>query len=123
MVTNVLSMRSIEAGALDMHVAPFDPRAAVAVLLQVCRFGAGCTSAGALAWADEAAPLPARVEGDRAFFSQILQNLVCARVRALMPPSVYGCPASCADRSTASLFILRFTVAACLCAGDQRAEV
>jgi signal transduction histidine kinase len=88
MVTNVLSVRSIEAGALDMHVAPFDPRAAVAELLQVCRFGAGCTAAGELAWTNERAPLPARVEGDRAFFSQILQNLVRARARACVDASL-----------------------------------
>jgi hypothetical protein len=34
MVSNVLSMRSIEAGELEMHVADFDPRAVVEDLLQ-----------------------------------------------------------------------------------------
>ena len=73
MVSNVLSMRHIESGTLDMRVAPFDPRAAVRELLQVCRVG--CHTR--IAWPDEDAPLlPAVVEGDHMFFIQILQNLV-----------------------------------------------
>jgi K+-sensing histidine kinase KdpD len=35
MVSNVLSMRHIESGELEMHAAVFDPRAAVQDLLQV----------------------------------------------------------------------------------------
>ena len=34
MVSNVLSMRSIESGELEMHVAAFDPRDVVEDLLQ-----------------------------------------------------------------------------------------
>jgi signal transduction histidine kinase len=80
MVSNVLSMRNIESGNLDMRVAPFDPRAAVRELLQVCRVG--CHTR--IAWPDEEAQLlPASVAGDRTFFIQILQNLVrlCALLR------------------------------------------
>ena len=73
MVSNVLSMRHIESGTLDMRIAPFDPRAAVNELLQVCRVG--CHTR--ITWPeDEAALLPATVEGDHMFFIQILQNLV-----------------------------------------------
>ncbi len=79
MVSNALSMRTIEAGQLDTHPAPFDPRAALHDLLQVCRLG--CADAR-LVWANADEPLPATVTADRTFFSQILQNLVRARRRA-----------------------------------------
>jgi K+-sensing histidine kinase KdpD len=81
MVANVLSMRGIESGELAMHVAPFEPRAAVADVLNVCRLGRGARD---IVWMDEAAPLPTETHGDRTFFCQILQNLVRlpARLRA-----------------------------------------
>lgn len=72
MIGNVLSMRDIEAGTLALHVAPFDPRAAVADLIQVCHLG----RAGDISWANEAEPLPSVVEADRSFLCQILQILV-----------------------------------------------
>jgi CheY-like chemotaxis protein len=78
MVSNAQSMRSIEDGTLDMHVAPFDPRAAVRALLQVCRLG--CAQSN-ISWASEAEPMPALVEADRSFFCQILQNLVTNATR------------------------------------------
>lgn len=73
MVSNAQSMRSIEDGTLDMHVVPFDARAAVRDLLQVCRLGCAQSNIG---WTNEAEPLPVLVEADRSFFCQILQNLV-----------------------------------------------
>ena len=92
MVSNVLSMRHIESGTLDMRVVPFDPRAAVHELLQVCRVG--CHTR--ITWPEEeAALLPATVEGDHMFFIQILQNLV-RRFRVTLPlcTSDIGAPRS-----------------------------
>ncbi len=74
MVSNALSMRSIESGTLDMHVALFDPREAVDQLLRVCRLG--CAQSD-IRW-EQQRPLPREVEGDRTFWCQILQNLVRA---------------------------------------------
>jgi signal transduction histidine kinase len=70
LVSNVLSMRSIESGALEMTVTAFDPGAAVRALLQVCRLG--CTTARV---ALRAAPLPRTVTADKTFLCSILQNL------------------------------------------------
>ncbi len=75
MVSNVLSMRNIESGELEMHPASFDPRAAVNDLLQVCRLG--CLQSE-IVWTNEAEPLPSTVTADQTHFSQIVQNLVRA---------------------------------------------
>ncbi len=58
MVSNVLSMRNIESGELEMHPSAFDPRAAVHDLLQVCRLGCATSD---IVWTDEDEPLPAEV--------------------------------------------------------------
>jgi signal transduction histidine kinase len=58
MVSNVLSMRNIESGELEMHPSAFDPRAAVHDLLQVCRLG--CSTSD-IVWTNADEPLPATV--------------------------------------------------------------
>jgi signal transduction histidine kinase len=71
-VTNVLSMRVIESGELEMLPVEYDPSSAVNDVLQVCRLG--CSSR--VEWRNEDEPLPRIVLADRTFFCQILQNLV-----------------------------------------------
>jgi signal transduction histidine kinase len=74
MVSNVLSMRNMETGKLEMHPAAFDPHAALNDLLQVCRLG--CSQSENIMWTNASEPLPASVTADRSFFTGVLQNLV-----------------------------------------------
>jgi K+-sensing histidine kinase KdpD len=104
MVSNALSMRSIESGSLEMHVAPFNPREAVVALLQVCRMG--CTQQSTIEWINQLEPLPRLVSADCAFLSQILQNLV----RALRCVAMAR---SCADVKRTGVVTL----------GDQRGQI
>ena len=74
-VSNVLSLRALEAGECNIALAPFSVREVVAGVLSVCRMSLthGDTS---LRWLDEEAPLPARMLGDAGRISQILLNLL-----------------------------------------------
>ena len=78
MVSNVLSMRSIEAGELEMHPAEFSPRDALTDLLQVCRLGRAQSD---IVWLNEHEPLPTSVTADRNFLNMILQNLLTNALR------------------------------------------
>jgi hypothetical protein len=78
MVSNVLSMRSIESGELEMHPACFDLRAAVDDLLAVCRLGAQSE----IVWSNEEEPLPATVEARVQRASCTLVASACLRACA-----------------------------------------
>ena len=75
LITNVLSMRRMQSGTLELHSALFDPGAALRDVLQVCRVACAC------GLRSELAPLPAAVEADKTFLGQILQNLVTNAAR------------------------------------------
>ena len=79
MASNAISLRSIEAGTLQMRPALFDPAEAVDELLRVCNLGTSGPDGDAPAAASLAPGgplLPARVRGDRALFCHALQNLL-----------------------------------------------
>jgi CheY-like chemotaxis protein/anti-sigma regulatory factor (Ser/Thr protein kinase) len=76
-VQNVLCMRRVETGELEVSAEAFDPAAAADDVLQVCRL----SSAGAATVTLRAAPLPRAVVGDASVFTQGLQNLVTNALR------------------------------------------
>ena len=74
-VSNVLSLRALEAGECKLALAPFDVRDMVAGVLSVCKMSIAHSSTR-MEWVDESQPLPQRLLGDRGRLSQILLNLL-----------------------------------------------
>jgi signal transduction histidine kinase len=72
-VSNVLSLRALEAGECSIVAAPFSVRDAVAGVLSVC---STTFTARPLRWTDEHEHLPARALGDGDRLAQILLNLL-----------------------------------------------
>lgn len=76
-MSNVLSLRSLEAGECIVSAAPFCVRDTVANVLAVCRMSVAHGTSTRINWADEeASALPPLVLGDADRISQVLQNLL-----------------------------------------------
>jgi PAS domain S-box-containing protein len=85
-VTNVLTARQLEAGALTLNHVLFSPAELIDAVLQACRSGCNTASMAGIAWERGLGDLvPAVVEGDRDRLAQVLQNLVRERLRASFP--------------------------------------
>ena len=76
MVTNVLSVRTLETGECRAENAPFSARHLIESVLSVCRMSTAHRSNVRLLWPDEAdASLPALVLGDERLLSSCFLNL------------------------------------------------
>lgn len=76
-VTNVLSVRSLETGECRAENAPFSVRRMIESVLSVCRMSTAHRTDVNLLWPDEAeAQLPPLMLGDERLLSQCLQNLL-----------------------------------------------
>lgn len=74
LVNDVLDLSKLEAGRMELEIAPFDPEAAA---LAVCESLISTARSRELALVlDVGADVPTRVSGDRLRFEQILTNLV-----------------------------------------------
>jgi hypothetical protein len=79
-VTNVLTARQLEAGALTLNHVLFSPAELIDAVLQACRSGCNTASMAGIAWERGLGDhVPAVVEGDRDRLAQVLQNLVRER--------------------------------------------
>ena len=72
-VSNVLSLRALEAGECSINAVPFSVREAVDGVLAVCD---ATFAAHTLRWVNQDEPLPARALGDGDRMAQILLNLL-----------------------------------------------
>ena len=75
-VSNVLSLRSMEQGECVVAAAPFCVRDMVASVLAVCRMSLAHRSSVRILWLDESNALPPLVLGDADRIAQVLQNLL-----------------------------------------------
>ena len=74
-ISNVFSLKSIEAGELHISPSAFDPAEALRCVVEACRFGRPVNISV------EAEGLPHSVCADRGFFVHIFQNLLSNAMR------------------------------------------